>query len=252
MYNHFSQDYDRFVNWTARLSFEMPHIIRLLGSVHAHHVLDAACGTGKHALELACHGFVVSGADLSEEMVKVARTHASEAGLNVRFESAGLGELEKTFGKNVFDAVLCLGNSLPHHLDPASLADTLQDFAACLRKGGLLLLQMRNFKPVLTIKQRFMEPQSYRSIDGEWIFLRFYDFMPSGLVQFNIITLKHQGEGSWQQDVNSTVLRPWVWPELQAALQKAEFKKVHSYGSMAGIDFEPESSGDLVIVASRA
>ncbi len=33
MYNKFSQDYDRFVNWHNRLAFELPFLLKQLGSV---------------------------------------------------------------------------------------------------------------------------------------------------------------------------------------------------------------------------
>jgi ubiquinone/menaquinone biosynthesis C-methylase UbiE len=50
MYDAFSEDYDRFVNWESRLASEMPFIERLLQPLEKDgqpvRVLDAACGTG--------------------------------------------------------------------------------------------------------------------------------------------------------------------------------------------------------------
>jgi len=50
MYDPFSADYDRFVDWPGRLAAELPLIERQLQGVGAHRVPDAACGTGMHAV----------------------------------------------------------------------------------------------------------------------------------------------------------------------------------------------------------
>jgi glycine/sarcosine N-methyltransferase len=70
--------------------------------------------------------------------------------------------------------------TLPHLLTPADLAAALADFAACLRPGGLLLIQNRNLDAVLVRRQRWMEPRARREGEAEWLFLRFYDFEPDG------------------------------------------------------------------------
>src|SRR4051794_38434863 len=48
-------------------------------------ILDVGCGTGRHSVELAKRGFKVTGLDLSEGMLKVARRRAEEAGVEVEF-----------------------------------------------------------------------------------------------------------------------------------------------------------------------
>ena len=98
MYDQFSSNYDRFVNWHSRLAYEMPLLERLLDPLKSAdspiHVLDAACGTGMHAIELARRGFIASGADLSSGMIEQARKNAqSRLEWTIRFEAAGFGQL---------------------------------------------------------------------------------------------------------------------------------------------------------------
>ena len=135
MYDSFSVDYDRFVNWPDRLATELPFIEGQLQAVGACRVLDAACGTGMHAIALARQGYEVVGVDLSAGMIERARANACVGEVNARFEVAGFGELAARAGTG-FDAALCLGNSLPHLLTPVDLEAALADFAACLRPGG--------------------------------------------------------------------------------------------------------------------
>jgi 2-polyprenyl-3-methyl-5-hydroxy-6-metoxy-1,4-benzoquinol methylase len=251
MYDDFSVDYDRFVDWPGRLAAELSFIEDQLQTVGARRVLDAACGTGMHALELARRGYAVVGADLSAGMIDRARINAENVGVDVRFETAGFGELSSCVGAG-FDAVLCLGNSLPHLLTPAELASSLADFAACLRPEGLLLIQNRNFDAVLASRERWMGPQACRQGEGEWLFLRFYDFEPDGTLTFNLVTLHREGYGQWTQRVTSTLLRPLRWEELTTALSTAGFHDLACWGDMRGASFDPDRSPNLVVLARRA
>jgi SAM-dependent methyltransferase len=262
MYDEFSADYDRFVDWEGRLAAEMPFIEHRLEAACAQRVLDAACGTGRHALALAERGYEVIGTDGSPGMVEQARANACDAGRgDMSFIVASFGELARTLclarGKipdteqttSRFDAVLCLGNSLPHVLTPADLQVTLEDFGNCLRAGGLLLIQNRNFDAVLANRDRWMGPQSHQEGKTEWLFLRFYDFDPDGLLTFNVVRLRREQGNGWSQDVSST----WLWPltehELSAAVREAGFGDIRLYGDMGGASFDPGSSPNLVLAA---
>jgi glycine/sarcosine N-methyltransferase len=304
LYDALSDDYDRFVNWESRLAYEMPFIERTLREADAHRVLDVACGTGMHAIELAQRGYKVVGADLSAPMIERAKENASTlrqaqdsaAGFQTRFIVAGFGELaeklalskacpeqsrraegvalskacpepsrracpepsrrvegqrpEPVEGVNdPFDAVLCLGNSLPHALDAGDLGDALADFAAVLRPGGLLLVQNRNFDAVLARRERFMGPEVHREGDREWLFVRFYDFNIDAMITFNMVVLRREAEGKWSQQVETTQLRPLLYSELVASLTAAGFTEIACYGDMQGAPLDLESSSNLIAVA---
>jgi len=256
MYETLSSDYDRFVNWQNRLAYEMPFIEKIVKQVQGDSqqpltILDSACGTGMHAIALSRLGQQVSGADLFPQMVEMSRRNAATAGVTVRFESAGFGQLAERFSESQFDLLLCLGNSLPHLLSAAELDAALKDFAACLRPGGMLLIQNRNFDLVMQHHERWMEPQAHREGNTEWLFQRFYDFEDDGLIRFNIVTLIKENGAGWQSSVASTRLRPQLHAELTSALRAAGFERIQAYGSMTGEAFSPASSGNLVLTSAR-
>jgi SAM-dependent methyltransferase len=256
MYNKFSQDYDRFVNWENRLAFEMPFLLKQLEGVTPQpgaplRILDAACGTGQHVIALAKKGLDVTGADLSSEMIAVARANASAAGLDLRFELVGFGSLTKAFGAGSFSAILCLGNSLPHLLTSADLADALQDFSSCLSPGGSLIIQNRNFDAILASRSRWMEPETHVEGNREWVFQRFYDFETDNLIRFNIVTLTREAGSDWQASLTATHLRPQLHQDLTKALTAAGFTTIHAYSSLSGDEFIPLGSGNLVLTAVK-
>jgi SAM-dependent methyltransferase len=256
MYDSFSEDYDRFVNWTGRLAYEMPFLEKQIKHLQksgkkALKILDSACGTGMHAIELAKQGHAVSAADLFPQMVRKGQENARQANVEVQFSTSGFGGLTDVFGRGQFDLVLCLGNSLPHILNENDLIDALKDFASALRKGGMLFIQNRNFDAVMNQKSRWMEPQVFQAEGKEWIFQRFYDFLADGSIRFNIVTLKRAMDGDWQAGVGSTLLRPQLYEQLNSLLADVGFKAVQAYGNMEGEPFNPSSSGNLILTAIK-
>jgi glycine/sarcosine N-methyltransferase len=249
LYDDFA-DYDRFVQWERRLAHELPAIEQQLAALNAHRVLDVACGTGKHAIALAQRGYEMTGADLSAGMVERARENAAQAGIDVQFVVAGFGELEAHVGGG-FDAVLCLGNSLPHVLTEDSLAAALADFAAVLRPGGMLFVQTRNYDRVLARRERWMAPQSDREGEHEWLFLRLYDYNEDGSLDFHVVTLTRAGEGAWAQRIERTRLWPWRQEELAQAFEGVRFGAISFFGDMGGAVFDPAGSPNLVVIAFR-
>ncbi len=248
LYDTLAADYDRFVDWPARLAHELPSLEALFHEHAVRRVLDAACGTGQHALALAQRGYQAAGADSNAAMIERAREAARAAGLDVPFEVAGLGELAPAF-PTTFDAVLCLGNSLPHLLTPQAVQAALADFAAVLRPGGLLVVQNRNYDAVWPRRERFMPLQTHREGEREWLFFRFMDFHEATLT-FNVVTLTRDG-AAWRYRVGATELRPIFQRDLAAWLPAAGFKEARFWGGYDRAPFDPQASGDLVAAAER-
>ena len=258
-YDNFSQDYDRFVNWEERLSIEMPFIQEQLQTIRSEtdrplRILDAACGTGMHAIALAKEGNQVSGADISPEMIRKAQENAHFAQVDMDFKPAGFGDLEQAYQNSPlhpFDALICLGNSLPHLLTTGGILAALMDMAACLRPGGMLMLQNRNFDAVMAEHNRWQGVQSYKEDREEWLFLRFYDFDPDGLITFNIIHLHKIENEPWGQSVSTIRLFPLKQEILLPLLVKAGFDQLSCYGKMEAEGFDTEKSGNLVVSAIK-
>ena len=250
LYDAFSADYDRFVDWEARLAHELSFLEQLFRQHGVRRVLDTACGTGQHAIALAQRGYEVAGADLSAGMIALARQNAAVTSNTIPFIVAGFGQLADRLGGD-FDALLCLGNSLPHVLTAQELAATLADFSAALCPGGLLVIQNRNFDAVMAERARWMGPQAHRDGDGEWLFLRFYDFNSDGTLAFNVVTLRRSDGGEWRQQVEATLLRPWRHATLREAVAEVGFHDVTCYGDMVGVPFDPQTSGNLVVTALK-
>ena len=106
------------------------------------HVLDVGCGGGLLSEALARAGAQVSAIDLAPELVKVARLHMLESGVQVDYQVKAVEALAaERLGS--FDAITCM-EMLEHVPDPAAI------IAACatlLRPGGRLFLSTLNRTP---------------------------------------------------------------------------------------------------------
>ena len=94
-------------------------------------VLDAGCGTGRTAIELARRGFDIVGVDLDDVMLTQARAKAPQ-------HDWRLGDLSIIELDAAFDAIVMAGNVMIY-LTPGTEAATLANMARHLKPGGLLI-----------------------------------------------------------------------------------------------------------------
>ena len=80
-------------------------------------VLDIPCGGGRVMMHLASQGYPVSGADISEGMLKVARAQAAQLGRDCRIDAQDVEHL--TYPDRHFDTIICF--RLFHHFPTAEI-----------------------------------------------------------------------------------------------------------------------------------
>ncbi|MFT3762954.1 MAG: bifunctional 2-polyprenyl-6-hydroxyphenol methylase/3-demethylubiquinol 3-O-methyltransferase UbiG [Pseudoxanthomonas sp.] len=112
--------------------------VRLQGAA----VLDVGCGGGLLSEALAGRGAKVTALDLSPELIKVAKLHRLESGVEVDYQLKPVETLvaETPAG---FDAITCM-EMLEHVPDPAAIIDAC---AKLLKPGGRLFLSTLNRTP---------------------------------------------------------------------------------------------------------
>ncbi|MFY9564638.1 MAG: class I SAM-dependent methyltransferase, partial [Limnochordia bacterium] len=134
-----------FSSWENVMNRQMEQLVPLLRKHKIRSVLDCACGTGLQLIGLAESGFDVVGSDLSENMLAVARRNLEKEGIgDVQLIQADFREINKKIDRK-FDAVICMGNSIPHLLEEDEILKALRSIHDCLDNEGISVIETRNY-----------------------------------------------------------------------------------------------------------
>jgi 2-polyprenyl-6-hydroxyphenyl methylase/3-demethylubiquinone-9 3-methyltransferase len=115
---------------------------RMAGGLAGKRVLDVGCGGGIFAEAVAALGAQVTGIDLSEKGIGVARLHQYESGTSVDYRLVAAETLALEM-PGTFDVVTCL-ELLEHVPEPAS---TVAACATLAKPGGLVVFSTINRNP---------------------------------------------------------------------------------------------------------
>jgi len=144
----FVSKWDELIDWDKRAEAEGNFFIELLRERGAKKVLDVACGTGYHSVQLLEAGFEVTSVDGSPAMLARAFENAKQRGHILRTVHADWRYLNRSV-HDLYDAVICLGNSFTHIHDENDRRKSLAEYYATLRHDGILVLDHRNYDAIL-------------------------------------------------------------------------------------------------------
>lgn len=105
-------------------------------------ILDVGCGGGLLSEGMALRGAVVTGIDLSEKPLSVAKLHLLETGQKVDYRKISVEALADDMPE-AFDAVTCL-EMLEHVPDPSSI---IASCARLVKPGGQVFFSTLNRNP---------------------------------------------------------------------------------------------------------
>ncbi len=100
-------------------------------SIPVTRILDAGCGTGRLAIELARRGYEPTGVDLDPDMIERARRKAPH-------HSWFVADLATFAGEEPFDLIVLAGN-IPNFCAPGAQRAIAINLAASLAPGGRLI-----------------------------------------------------------------------------------------------------------------
>lgn len=201
---------------------------RILGCRPPLAVFDLGCGDGRHAIELACRGYRVTGLDLSEELLTRARERAETAGLEIVFCQGDMREIPY---EGVFDLLVNFFTSFGYFPEDAENARVLTAIARALRPGGRFLMDylnrayvIGNMAPHDVREQNGLRIEQHRWITGN-------PDRPGDPMRINKrVTIEdHRGRRDYEESV-----RMYTLPELTGLLEAAGLAITHIFGDFDG------------------
>lgn len=144
----FVEKWDDLIDWDGRTQSEGNFFIKQLREHGAQKVLDVATGTGFHSVQLLKAGFEVTSVDGNPVMLAKAFENARRRGRILRTIQADWRWLNQDV-HDLYDAVICLGNSFTHLFNENDRRKALAEYYATLRHDGILILDQRNYDALL-------------------------------------------------------------------------------------------------------
>jgi SAM-dependent methyltransferase len=245
-YDSIAAGYDRMVQIESRIQGASV-FVALLGQRFAFATAaDIGCGTGAYALALARQGVRAIGIDPSAEMLRYARAHGRHLGLEAEWLQGTAVQALPRLGQPL-DLILCMGNTLPHVTDQDELHHTLAGIHAALAPDGYAVIQVLNYERILAAHDRIVSID--READRQ--FVRFYDFLPGGLVRFNVLTIHWEADHDAGHRLESVLLHPYTRADLQGPLEDAGLRCVETWGGLDCSPFDQNRSDTLLLLLSR-
>ncbi len=199
-------------------------------------VLDVGCGTGGYCRALTESGRICLGVDLDPDMISEAGRLHPEGDFRV----LGMENIDSLPTGN-FDAIMCIGNVLPH-LPADSLSAFLLDIKRLLVPGGVWIFQTVNFDPILKLEE-FVFPELHFAAEGLTFLRRYENIGPDRL------TFRTSLVGTNEEFFNGeTTLYPRPSADYILEHNKAGFSNLGHFADFGGHEFIPEKNSGSVFV----
>ncbi len=197
-------------------------------------LLDCTCGTGTQAIGLALHGHTVHATDLSPGSIEEAAKEASVLGAEMTFGVASYFSLEDSIS-DTFDVVLSCDNSIAHCVEDGNLCTAFSSMKTRLTPGGLVLISLRDYAPLVEEKPRFTSTHVEDRPDGRRLAFQVWDWEDGDKTYRNHQFLIKETDGEYNVRHFETRLRALRRDEMLAAMDHAGYKDIRWH--------TPEESG---------
>ena len=204
-------------------------------------ILDIGCGFGRHALCLARRGYRVTGLDLSEPMLALAREKAASTGLPVEWSRRDMRDLS---GLGPFDACICLYTAFGFFSDGDNRR-VLEQIREILPPSALFLLDVSN---PLALTRGWPQRAWRESATGVRLESARYDALTGRVISQRTLFRP----GGTRVDLPETSVRMYPPHELASLLRDTGFEIEQVYGGLRGEPLEWNKSIRQVWIARRA
>ncbi len=137
-----------YKDWGKDSSRYTPFILNIIEiyNLNVQSILDVGCGTGILASELYKKNFEVSGIDISEDMINIAKEKTN--GINFK-----VADMESFKFDKKFDIIICAFDAINYLICDTKMDNTLRNIFSHLKDNGLFIFDVNT--PFLYEKRHF-------------------------------------------------------------------------------------------------
>ena len=242
-YRGFAGHYDLH-GWDWYAPTYGPRLFRLIEekSLAGCRVLDAGCGTGTLALEMARRGHRVAGVDLSEAMIEVAR--AKDAAGGVSWRVGDITTRGPDPNEEPFDLVTCVADTL-NHLETLDLWEqAFHQLGTHLRSGGWLFFDVMTCRGLERLDKFVAEEKDGRMLIAAMV------YEPAARRSTVKVTSFAQRAGTGLYERACETITEWGQP-IQGILERLAAAGFHPVEQPFAEHDDPEKDDRLAILARK-
>lgn len=223
LFLNYSEKYEK-ERFTAGTKGEVDFIELEAGNRKGLKILDIACGTGRHSLELARRGHHVTGIDLSEAMIEKARSIAMNENLKIDFRIRDARNFN--FNQSFDIAIMICEGAFPLMETDEMNYLILKNAYSSLKPGGIFIFTTLNgLYPLFHSVKDFTNNGSDQGHTGE--------------NSFDLLTFRYHSVFETDDDAGKKMIlncneRYYVPPEITWLLKSAGFRESEICGCRLG------------------
>ncbi|HAA12365.1 MAG TPA: SAM-dependent methyltransferase [Cytophagales bacterium] len=198
------------------------------------HILDLACGKGRHSIYLNQKGLRVSGIDLSDQNIAYASKYSNN---RLHFE---VHDMRLPFHPDTFTHVLNLFTSFGYFDTDEEHQQAIKRVAESLHPGGYFLLDFLN--PYVVINQ--LQPSEKKEVEG--IHFLIHKRFEEGYIIKDIRFEADQKSHHYFERVKA--IRRW---DFERYFQQAGLSLSGTFGDYLLNPYEAESSDRMIFIAKK-
>ncbi len=211
------------------------NIIQFLAPHPEAHILDLACGKGRHSIFLANKGYQVTGVDLSAQSIAHAQAFAHE---KLHFHQH---DMRAPLVNQSFDYIFNLFTSFGYFENSQDNHKVLKSIYQALQKDGTLLIDFMNANKVIAN----LVKEETKVVDDIS-----FDLQRSVQDQKIVKDIRFQYQEQdyhFQEKVQALQLE-----DFEELLQTNHFKIMHQFGDYQLNPYDPIHSDRLILIAQKA
>lgn len=238
---NFWRDFYQYMFSEERFAAAADEVSRIIELTQVDHgtMLDLCCGPGRHSVEFAQRGFVVTGVDRSGFLLDRARQRSSASGVSVEWVQEDM----RTFVRpNTFDLACNLFTSFGYFDDERDDVAVLKNIHRSLKENGVLVMEMLGKERLARVWQSAM---CFDLSDGSVMVQRPQVRHDWSRVRTEWILLK-DGQSK------TAIFEHWIYSgrELKERLLNSGFRHVQLFGNTQGTPYDMDAQR-LVAVARK-
>lgn len=213
-----------YIDWNKRREMEEGWLVNQLKGFNCKKIFDSCVGDGCDAIYLIKQGFDVVGNDIDKVFIQKALRNAKKENVQLKIHNLDWRELTKEIPEQSFDAVLCMGNSLYCLFGRENQIKALKQFYTILKKGGILIIDERNYQYVLDNREEILKKKPHSTgcmYYGKNIFGRMTE-IKDDRVKYELYDKKNRKAAF-------AILQPLKRGELNRNLKEVGFQKIKQY-----------------------